>query len=265
MGYDHINRGTYERKRLVERYTYLPLQIAEVMFLVKYRDEYVDKNVLDIGCGAGRTTAYMRHWAKDYTCIDYSEGMTDHCKRRFDGIRCLCCDVRDMSAFRDQEFDFVLFANNGLDSLDHDDRIKGLLEVRRVLKDGGIFIFSSHNRSYRHCRSEPKLEFALDPAAMFRKVTLHRRRCRNRQKNRIFERDEEKFSIINDSSHLYSLITYYVDQRTQAEQLREQDFEPMEVYDWAGNSLGLHGDDQESSWLYYVARKLGQNGRAATP
>lgn len=261
MTYDHVNRSTYEDARLVELYTAMPLLLPEVMIFVKYKDAYYGKRVLDVGCGAGRTAEYLRHWAGEYQCVDYSERMTKVLKRRFCDVDCRCCDVRDMAQFADGCCDFVLFANNGLDSLGHEDRILGFREINRVLADGGLFVFSTHNRNCDHARQEPHLEFSLDPFAFARAVVRHHRRTRGRRVNRKFEREEKDYAIINDSSHCFSLVTYYIDQRKQVEQLRDVGFETLEIYSLAGNSIGCEDIDHASGWIYYVARKTGSPER----
>ena len=172
-----------------------------------------------------------------------------------------CCDVRDMTQFADGSYDFVLCANNGIDSLGHEDRILGLCEINRVLADGGVFVFSTHNRNCDHARQEPHLEFSLDPFAFARAVVRHRRRTRQRRRNREFEREEKDYAIINDSSHAFSLVTYYIDQRKQVEQLKDVGFETLEIYDLAGNSIGCEDIDHASGWIYYVARKTGSPER----
>ena len=257
MAYDQVNRSTYESERLVERYTTMPLQISEVMILVKYKEDYYGKRVLDVGCGAGRTAEYLRHWAGEYRCIDYSEQMTKVLKRRFDDVDCLCCDVRDMHQFADGSNDFVLFANNGLDSLGHEDRILGLCEVNRVLPDGGLYVFSTHNRNCDHARQEPRMEFSIDPFAFARAVVRHQRRVARRRANREFEREEKDYAIINDSSHNFSLVTYYIDQRAQVQQLTDLGFETLEIFDFEGTAIGSSEVDHSSPWIYYVARKVG--------
>jgi SAM-dependent methyltransferase len=55
-------------------------------------------------------------------------------------------DAADLSAFRDESFDAVVFAFNGIDFVLPDgDRRACLGHVYRILKPGGVMIFSSHN------------------------------------------------------------------------------------------------------------------------
>ncbi len=50
-----MNKIQYEKKHIVSSYPHAKLQSPEVMILVKYRENILDKHVLDIGCGAVRT------------------------------------------------------------------------------------------------------------------------------------------------------------------------------------------------------------------
>ncbi|MBT6050338.1 MAG: class I SAM-dependent methyltransferase, partial [Candidatus Scalindua sp.] len=134
-----MNKKKYESKSVVSSYVNMRLQNPEVMIIVKYREFISEKHVLDIGCGSGRTTAILKNLSSGYVGLDYSLEMIESCRKRFKGVHFIHGDVRSMSEFKDEEFDCVMFSFNGLDSISHDDRIKGLREIRRVLKQDGLF------------------------------------------------------------------------------------------------------------------------------
>ena len=136
-----MNIRHYEKKHIVSSYAHNTLQNPEVIILVKHRDHILDKCVLDIGCGAGRTTPHLRNLSKEYTGIDYSFDMIKSCKKIFKDVRLIHGDVRNMGIFEDEMFNFVLFSYNGLDSVCHEDRIRGLNEIHRMLKQDGLFVF----------------------------------------------------------------------------------------------------------------------------
>ena len=146
-----MNRKKYESKNVVSSYIKMTLQNPEVMILVEHRESIVGKHILDIGCGSGRTTAILKNLSSGYIGIDYSVTMIESCRERFNDVSFAVSDVRKMSEFRDEEFDFIMFSFNGLDSINHDDRLKGLREIRRVLKQNGLFVFSSHNQEPPIC------------------------------------------------------------------------------------------------------------------
>jgi len=101
--------------------------------------------VLDVGVGGGRTTAYLYPNASRYVGIDYAEEMIRVCKNRFPHLEFRRVDASDLSCFPAGSFDAVLMAYNGIDSLPPEGRIRFLQECSRVLRRGGIFIFSAHN------------------------------------------------------------------------------------------------------------------------
>lgn len=111
-------------------------------------ERYVKRGdrILDLGVGGGRTTPYLAELASDYVGVDYSQTMVLACRKKFPTIAFVTADAADLSQFGDHSFDVAVMAFNGLDYVMPDfKRVQALAEIRRVLKPGGVFIFSSHN------------------------------------------------------------------------------------------------------------------------
>lgn len=104
--------------------------------------------MLDLGVGAGRTTAAFAHVTRSYLGIDIAPRMIEACRERFGTLR--PCEFRvgdaaDLTALPDAAFDTVLFSFNGIGCLAPGEREQCLRGVRRVLRPGGVFLFSAHN------------------------------------------------------------------------------------------------------------------------
>ena len=155
---DTLNRQAYESLLAVRAYgrseALLP---AEQAVLRKLAPELRDRKLLDLGVGGGRTTSAMLRISHDYMAVDYSQSLVDLAKRRTGVAAIFHADVRDMrKLFKAESFDFVLFSFNGIDYMPHDGRLAALSEIHRVLKPGGRFLFSSHNRAAAvPCRTAP--------------------------------------------------------------------------------------------------------------
>jgi ubiquinone/menaquinone biosynthesis C-methylase UbiE len=251
-----MNKKKYESKSVVSSYINMRLQNPEVMILVKYREAIAGKHVLDIGCGSGRTTAILKNLSNGYVGIDYSLDMIESCRKRFKGVRFLHGDVREMNEFKDEEFDYIIFSFNGLDSINHEDRLKGLREIYRVLKQDCLFVFSSHNRNHRYAISRPEMEFSTMPCKQAGNFIKYFKSTCNRLRNKNHQVFEDQYAIINDVAHNYAMLTYYIDKINQLKQLENMGFETIEMYDTLGNTLDINSDDADSAWIYYVARKI---------
>lgn len=119
-------------------------------------ERFVPKNsrVLELGCGAGRVAVGMAlagWW--DILATDFSPAMVDAAlavvaqTRTGDRVR---CEVADATAlpYPENTFDAVVFAFNGLLMIPGPGRRESAIrEIARVLKPGGVFIFSGHDRT----------------------------------------------------------------------------------------------------------------------
>ncbi len=108
--------------------------------------------ILDMGCGTGRTTfplyamGYQDIKGLDLTpkMIEIAKGLNVHFGVE---IPFEVADVRELD-FEGGVFDVVIFSFNGLMSIPSiEEREKALKEIGRVLKVGGIFIFTTHDRA----------------------------------------------------------------------------------------------------------------------
>ena len=111
--------------------------------------------LLDLGCGTGRTTAILSRKGFTVVGLDISEAMVSEAVRLYPRIPFLLGDACDLGGFNSGEFDYVLFSFNGLDLLyPYELRKKCVDEAWRVLRSGGLFIYSSHNRAFVDAHTE---------------------------------------------------------------------------------------------------------------
>ncbi|MBI2677656.1 MAG: class I SAM-dependent methyltransferase [Candidatus Koribacter versatilis] len=102
--------------------------------------------VLDLGVGGGRTTKVLAESAAIYVGVDLEPRMVEACRSQFPHLDFHALDASDLSQFRDGSFDAVVFSFNGLDCLPTEAlRQRCIAECARVLREGGVFIVSTHN------------------------------------------------------------------------------------------------------------------------
>jgi SAM-dependent methyltransferase len=252
---NEINSRVYHSPGVAGLYTGTLLNRAETMALLKYREAFVGRNVLDVGVGTGRTAAYLKPLARHYVGIDYSQEMIDYLRRTQPEVEAHLTDMRDLSAWGAGAFDFVFAPNNVIDAVSHDDRVRVLAEVRRVLSDGGLLVLTSHNRRYRLAESGPRLEYSRNPVIQAQHVARYLRRRLNHLRIGGLRRFEEEYALLNDIGHHYGLLHYYIDCDHQAAQLDAAGFRVLDVIDARARSLRSGDDDSDSSSLLYVVTR----------
>jgi ubiquinone/menaquinone biosynthesis C-methylase UbiE len=223
------NLKTYSSKNVVNWYAHLN-EIISVEKVIFEKNKSVLENavLLDIGIGGGRTTAYLIDKCLSYTGIDYSQEFVNLTKQKFPDVTISKQDARDLSFFSTASFDFVNFSFNGIDYVDLEGRNKILSEINRILKPGGIFFFSTHNKRHETFNVNPwankELNFITKLKTFFKLAPFFTKKINNK-KNEIIENE---YAIINDAAHNYDLMTFYTSPEFLEKQL--QDFHFSEIF-----------------------------------
>lgn len=149
--YDSLNK--YMRKEISQKYDKIAKRYAIQIYdnfwnnLLEFgptvreikKLNLKDKNVLDLGCGTGRYTKVLKNQGANVCGIDNSKGMIKLAKTYLKDVEFKVgdgCNTKYKSSF----FDIVF---SGL-VLEYLDRGKFFKEMKRILKKGGILLFSMH-------------------------------------------------------------------------------------------------------------------------
>jgi len=141
-----LNKFFYNRKKQVSYYenNLISLDRPEEILFNKFIHK--DSRVLDIGCGAGRTTFHISKITNNVIGIDYAENMIQAAKQKCTDIDFRVMDASKME-FPNNSFDVLIFSYNGICFIFPDSkRIQALLEMKRVLKNNGVLIYSILNK-----------------------------------------------------------------------------------------------------------------------
>ena len=235
------------------------LLAAEQKILDMLAGELAGSTILDIGVGPGRTTEHLTKLARHYIGADYSHRMLLPCRARYPDVDLLLGDAREL-AFKSGAFDIVFFLFNALDDAGHEDRLRILSEIHRVLRPGASFVFAAHNLE-GPIKSAYRFGGFVSRETLRGTIRENSKRIRdywfgiaNHTRRKQLQVQETEYSIINDSSFRYGLLTYYMSKDAQIRQLLAAGFDEVRVFNLEGGPIepGLPCHDK---WLHYVARK----------
>jgi len=146
----NYTKDIFSHNSLVDYYDNITFKFSllrsELLIFQKY--VALEAHILDIGCGAGRTTLGLyKAGYHNIIGVDIAEAMIkraeQNAQRANVPVYFQVGDAVDLH-FSDNSFDCVSFSFNGIMSIPSvDNRIKACAEAFRVLKNGGCFIFST--------------------------------------------------------------------------------------------------------------------------
>ena len=134
----------YSNSSTVDGYTNDKLFPAEELIFQKYFKH--GTSILDIGCGAGRTSIALALKGYSVTAMDLVPEMIESAKQQA-GVQKVKIDFSVMDAvnmdYESESFDNILFSYNGLENIPGKaNREKFFRDVFNILKPVGYFIFT---------------------------------------------------------------------------------------------------------------------------
>jgi SAM-dependent methyltransferase len=100
--------------------------------------------LLDLGCGIGQYSKYFADNGFTVTAADISERALSKLSEASDNIKTVKLDMTEPLPFSDNEFDIV-FANLSIHFFSKFETEALMLEIKRILKNGGLFIGSCNS------------------------------------------------------------------------------------------------------------------------
>lgn len=239
-----------------------PGEAAAIAWLA---DEVRNQPLLDVGVGGGRTVPLLTALSADYTAVDYTPELVDVCRRNHPGIRVLHMDARDMSQFEDNSFALVMFSFNGIDAVDYPGRLAILREFARVLRPGGLALFSTHNLkgpSYRENigrfvrmpeTSGNAIDWGIDAARVAYSLPIA---AFNYWRYSRLNREFDGYALRVCAAHKFGILIMYTEVGTQRAQLEEVGLRTEVVFgNTSAMQLNCNDDSSAEFWFHFVARK----------
>ncbi|WP_051789161.1 MFS transporter [Mycoplasma buteonis] len=140
-------------KDLYLEYNKNKLWYSEKAVITKYLKQNHDNiKILDIGCGAGRTTFAIAELYPNskIDAIDISKKLINECRNNnnnnFNNITFKFQDITKFRLSSKFKYDFAFFSFNGITNILKAKKVhKTFSNISRSLKDNGYFIFTTHN------------------------------------------------------------------------------------------------------------------------
>lgn len=254
---ESVNRAVWSQASEVARFTKAHgwIDPSERKLIERVTVEMPEADVLDIGIGGGRTFPLLAPRSRSYVAIDFIPALVEAALERFPAADIRSGDTRDLD-FDDGQFDLVLFSSNGLDSVGHADRATALAEIRRVLRPGGVFLFSTHNFDGPGRADRP---WGLPPMtvrqprssarALVRRASHGPRSLANFRALHGLGESGPGWAVDTSGAHDFGILVHYISRALLADELRVAGFGgAVEIWD---DRLGVAADESATKRCWY--------------
>ena len=262
---DALNRSTWShrssRKWLDATRDFTDVGERTVLELV--RGEVRGKPILDLGVGTGRTIPMLAPLTNAYVAVDYLPEMVETCRERFPHVSVELGDARSLDGHASGHYGLVHFSFNGIDAVDHDGRARVLSEMRRVVRDDGVVVFSTLNIDGPAYRERPWMPQAAT------KCSLPRAAARVAMAWASVPLDLARWARIRGrgaagpgwsvaplSAHHYGVLAHFITLERALEELEDArlDRDVVVIENEHGNRVQPGDDTSRVGWFHVVAR-----------
>lgn len=128
-----------EDKRLTRRYGQVEY-ITSMKYIHEYLGENKNAKILDVGAGTGRYSVQLANEGYDVTAIELVKHNLGVLKSKGSTVKAMQGTALDLSRFSDNTFDMTLIFGPMYHLYTFEDKLKAMLEAKRVTKIGGVIL-----------------------------------------------------------------------------------------------------------------------------
>jgi len=143
---NHLPVKSREKWDRIEQYVEYLRHFMAYKYVTKFVEE---KSALEIGCGTGYGADYLSRFASNIVAVDVSKKCVIYCNNRYKKEKLAFLNSSGLSIpLKDGSVD-VIFSFQVIEHIESKKVTDYLDEVKRVLKEGGVFIASTPNKKLR--------------------------------------------------------------------------------------------------------------------
>ena len=126
-----------EDKRLLSRHGQVEFFVA-----LNYIEEVIGGrkglDIIDIGAGTGRYSVLLAEKGHNVTAVELVNKNVSQIKMKSDKVNAKQGNALNLKKFKDESFDIALLFGPTYHLFSHEDKLKAIMEAKRVLKKAGV-------------------------------------------------------------------------------------------------------------------------------
>ena len=220
-----------EDKRLNTRHGIVEFTIS--MEHIKKHIKTKPSKILDIGAGTGKYSIALSNDGHDVTAIDLVKKNISVLKQKTNNVKAYQGNSLNLSRFKNNSFDIVILFGPLYHLFREDEKIKTLLEAKRVLKDDGVIFVA----------------YLLSDYAFIRHAIMDNYLRQNINDGKL----DKNYNILTSEDDLYSYVKLQDINKLnkKANLKRKYIFSPDGPTDYIRNSINKLSDEDFNTYIDY--------------
>lgn len=136
-----------EDKRLTRRHGIVEFTTA-MKYINDLLSEMSNPKIIDIGAGTGKYSITLSSKGYDVTAVELIKHNLMTLKAKNSTVKAYQGNAIDLSRFKDNSFDIVLLFGPLYHLINKEDKVKALMEAKRIVKNNGYILVSYYMNEY---------------------------------------------------------------------------------------------------------------------